>query len=84
MYTISITATNNIGHPVIRETNLTRRQIADRMQAVRAMTKHDPLTYIVTIYHDSTTCGNYWFSYMVHEGAEDKTLVPPLYRVIKR
>lgn len=39
MYFYSLTATANIEHPIVKESNLTRQQMVDRMQAIRAMTR---------------------------------------------
>lgn len=80
MYTFSITSTHDIEHAVIQDLNLTRRQVADRMMAMRAMTRGDKKTYIITISHESEEGGgNYVWSYLICDGVDDKTLMPPTY-----
>lgn len=80
MYFYSLTATSDIEHPITRESNLTRQQMVDRMQAMRAMTRGDDQTYIMTITHESDADGgNYVWSYLIYDGMEDKTLLAPTY-----
>ena len=80
MYYYSLTATTDIEHPIVKESNLTRQQMVVRMQATRAMTRLDDQTYIMTITHESDDDGgNYVWSYLIHDGVEDKTLMPPMY-----
>ena len=80
MYFYSLTAITNIEHPIINESSLTRQQMVDRMQAMRAMTRGDDQTYIMTITHESDDDGgNYVWSYLIHDGMEDKTLLPATY-----
>lgn len=80
MYFYSLTATTNIETTIVKEENLTRQQMVDRMQAIRVMTRLDDQTYIMTITHESDDDGgNYVWSYLIHDGVEDKTLLPPTY-----
>lgn len=80
MYSYSLTATTDIETPIVKEENLTRQQMVDRMQAIRAMTRLDDQTYIMTITHESDdNGGNYVLSYLIHNGVEDKTLLPATY-----
>lgn len=73
MYSYSLTATMNIEHPIVKEENLTRQQMVDRMQAMRAMTRKDEQTYIMTISYEPengkiVSC-NIW-SYILYHGIE--------------
>lgn len=80
MYSYSLTATTDIETPIVKEENLTRQQMVDRMQAIRAMTRLDDQTYIMTITHESDDDGgNYVWSYLIYDGTEDKTLLAPTY-----
>lgn len=80
MYHYSISATTNCEKAIAGEIRLTRQQMVDRMQAMRAMTRLDDQTYIMTITHESDDDGgNYVWSYLIHDGVEDKTLMPPTY-----
>lgn len=80
MYSYSLIATTDIETPIVKEENLTRQQMVDRMQAIRAMTRNDDQTYIMTITHESDdNGGNYVWSYLIHNGVEDKTLLPATY-----
>ena len=80
MYHYSISATTNCEKAIAGEIRLTRQQMVDRMQTMRAMTRHDDQTYIMTITHESDDDGgNYVWRYIIHDGVEDKTLLPPTY-----
>ena len=80
MYHYSISAATNCEQAIAGEIRLTRKQMVDRMQAIRAMTRLDDQTYIMTITHESDdNGGNYVWSYLIHNGVEDKTLIAPTY-----
>lgn len=80
MYHYSISATTNCEKAIAGEIRLTRKQMVDRMQAICAMTRLDDQTYIMTITHESDdNGGNYVWSYLIHNGVEDKTLLPATY-----
>lgn len=80
MYSYSLTATTDIETPIVKEENLTRQQMVDRMQAMRAMSRLDNQTYIMAITHESdNNGGNFVWCYFICNGVEDKTLVRPTY-----
>lgn len=80
MYHYSISATTNCEKAITGEIRLTRQQMVDRMQAIRAKTRLNDQTYIMTITHESDdNGGNYVWSYLIHNGVEDKTLLPATY-----